>query len=420
MTIEPIEKIVSPARLAGNSARVIENAQKLRRSVAAITLIALVLNSLTVRSLILLAPFIRTGLGIGVDQYGYLTGALMLGLVITILPLSSLLGRLNTRIAFGTILTALGFLLFVLASQVSFYGLIAILFMIGFLLGGVVPLVNRAVAAVFDPDQRGAVLGFIFAAVPLGGFLGALVLPTLAQQFGWAVCYRLLGGLALVGGSITWFILPKDNSANSVNSAGTGLKSFLSKSFVVLTLSYGLFEIGMTAETFITLYLVDVVKISAVVAGVFFGLIQLTGVGGRIFWGILADRYFRNNRWWLLTFISILTALSFALLIGLNPRSPYWMIGVAMIGFGISAASSWSILSTLVADIVGIGAVATATAIIFFLTTVADAGGPVLFSNVIKITHSYQNGLIIYMLVALVPTITFGWMALRRKYSSQS
>ena len=101
-------------------------------------------------------------------------------------------------------------------------------------------------------------------------------------------------------------------------------------------------------------------------------------------------------------------------------RSPYWMIAIAMIGFGISAASSWSILSTLVADIVGIGAVATATAIIFFLTTVADAGGPVLFSNVIKITHSYQNGLIIYMLVALVPTITFGWMALRRKYSSQS
>lgn len=420
MSIEPVQKTVLPATVAGNSARVKGDSKKLQRSVAVIALIALVMDSLTIRSLILLAPFIRSGLGIGTDQYGYIPGALMGGTVLTILPLSAILGRINTRRAFGTILTASGILLFVLAWQVSLIGLIVTIFIYGIVRAGVIPLVNRTVAEQFDPAQRGSINGLIFAAVPLGGFLGALVLPAIAQHFSWAAGYRLLGTFALAGGLITWLLLPKDNAAYPANLPRAGLRSFLSKTFIVLCLAYGLFDISMTAETFITLYLVDVVKISAVMAGVFFGLIQLTGVGGRIFWGMLADRYFRKNRWWLLAFTTGLTALSFVLLIKLNSHSPAWMVGLAMVGFGISAASSWGILSTLVADVVGIGAVAAATATIYFFTNIADTGGPVLFSNVLKLTHSYQNALSIYTAIAVVTSLIFTWMALRRRHSSQS
>jgi MFS family permease len=419
MSIEPSEKVLIPANSAGILARVKSDPIKLKRSVAAITLIALVVDSLAVRSLILLAPFIRSVLGIGADQYGYIPGALMGGTMLTILPLSGILGRVDTRKAFGTILTASGILLFVLAWQVSLIGLIVTIFIYGIVRAGVIPLVNRTVAEQFDPAQRGSINGLIFAAVPLGGFLGALVLPAIAQHFNWVAGYRLLGTLALVGGLVTWLLLPKDHAAYPTNQPRAGLRSFLSKPFIVLCLAYGLFDVSMTAETFITLYLVDVVKISAVIAGVFFGLIQLTGVGGRVFWGILADRYFRKNRWWLLAFTTGLTALSFVLLISLNPKSPYWLIGLAMIGFGVSAASSWGILCTLVADVVGIGAVAAATATIYFFTNIADSTGPVLFSNVLKLTHSYQNALSIYTAIAIMTSMIFTWMALRRRHSSQ-
>jgi MFS family permease len=420
MSIEPAEKTLLPAKGTGTLAQVRPDSIKLRRSIAAIALIALVMDSLTIRSLILLAPFIRSGLRIGVSQYGYIPGALMAGTVLTILPLGSMVGRLNSRRAFGTILIASGILLFVLAWQVSLIGLIVTIFIYGIVRAGVFPLVNRTVAEQFDPAQRGAINGVIFAAVPLGGFLGALVLPAIAQHFNWSAGYRLLGTFALIGGFITWFLLPKESGVYSSNGASAGLRSFLSKPFIVLSLAYGLFDVSMTAETFVTLYLVDVVKISAVIAGVFFGLIQLTGVGGRVFWGILADRYFRKNRWWLLAFTTGLTSLSFVLLISLNSKSPYWLIGLAMVGFGVSAASSWGILSTLVADVVGIAAVAAATATVYFLTNVADAGGPVLFSNVLRITGSYQNALSIYMVIAVVTSMIFTWMALRRRSSLKS
>jgi sugar phosphate permease len=417
MSPELMKERQSPAQPAGRLTRSNPKAAKLRRSVAAIALIALVIDSLTIRSFILLAPFIRSGLGIGTSQYGYIPGALMGGTVLTILPMGAMVGRLNTKKAFGTILIISGILLFILAWQVSLTGLIVTIFVYGMVRAAVIPLVNRTVAEQFDPAQRGAINGLIFAAVPLGGFLGALVLPAIAQHFNWAAGYRLLATFALIGGLVTWFLLPKDGSGSSSNVASVGLRSFLSKSFIVLALAYGFFDVSLTAESFITLYLVDVVKISAVIAGVFFGLIQLTGVAGRIFWGSVADRYFRENRWWLLAFTTGLAALSYFLLIKLNPQSPYWLIGLAMTGFGVSAGSSWGVLCTLVADVVEIGAVAAATATIYFLTSIAETGGPVLFSNVLKVTHSYQNALSIYMSLAILICMIFTWMAMRKRFS---
>jgi sugar phosphate permease len=193
-------------------------------------------------------------------------------------------------------------------------------------------------------------------------------------------------------------------------------KTLRSKTFVVLTATYGLFAMCMTTETYITLYLVDVVKISALVAGTFFGMIQLIGIVGRLFWGILADRYFSNNRWWLLAFTSGIMVLSIVLLIFLTPYSPYWIIAIDMVGFGLSAAASWAILCTLVGDVVGISSVTTATAIIFFITNIADAGGPVLFGNVLRITQSYQETFGIYIAMNVIVTLSFLWMALRNKF----
>jgi predicted MFS family arabinose efflux permease len=386
-----------------------------KRSVAAIALIALLIDSLIVRSLILLAPLIRSGLEINESQFGYFMSALMLGTLLTTLPIGSLLEHFSTRWAFGIILTITGVGLFIVADQETFYGLTAMLFALGILRAGIIPLTNRVVAENFDPKQRGAITGFIFAAVPLGGFLGALVLPALGEAFDWGAGYQLMGIVAFIGGILAWILLSKDKKNETGSQTRMAFKTLGSKAFIVLAATYGLFALCMTTETYITLYLVDVVKISALVAGTFFGIIQLIGVVGRLFWGILADRYFSNNRWWLLAFTSGIMLLSIILLIRLTPQSPYWVIAIDMIGFGLSAASSWAILCTLVGDLVGLGVVANATAIIFFITNITDASGPVIFGNVLRITQSYQKAFGIYIALNAIVTLSFLWMALRNK-----
>ena len=388
---------------------------RLQRSVTAIALIALLLDALIVRALILLAPFIRSNLGIDESQFGYFMSALMLGTLLTTLPIGSLLERSSTRRAFGTIMAVTGIGLFVVAYQSTFYGLIVALFFVGILRAGIVPLTNHVIAEYFASGQRGSITGFIFAAVPLGGFLGALVLPALGETFNWGAGYQLLGIVALVGGILAWTLLPREKNLHLVAQAHSATDFLKSKKFIILAIAYGLFALCTTTETFVTLYLVDIVKISALLAGTFFGIIQLTGIVGRLFWGVLADRYFSNNRWWLLTFTSGILLVSLALLSRLTSHSPYWLIVIDMIGFGLSAASSWGILCTLVGDVVGLSAVASATAIIFFVTTITDGGGPVLFGNVLKITQSYQETFSVYIVICAVAVIIFLWMALRNR-----
>jgi len=388
---------------------------ELKRTVAAIALIALLIDSLIVRSLILVAPYIRSGLEIDESQFGYFMSALMLGTLLTTLPIGSILERFSTRRGFGTIMTATGAGLLLVAYQNSFYGLIVTLFLLGILRAGIIPLSNRVIAENFNPNQRGVITGFIFAAVPLGGFLGALVLPALSEAFDWGVGYQVLGVVALLGGVLAWILLPREKSTGQAAQDRIGLRALGSKAFIVLAGTYGLFALCMTTETFITLYLVDVAKISALAAGTFFGLIQLIGIGGRLFWGVLADRYFSTNRWWLLAFTSGIMVFSIVLLIYLTPNSPYWLIALDMVGFGISAASSWGILSTLVGDVVEIGSVATATAVIFLITNITDAGGPVLIGNALRITQSYQETFGIFIVMNTIVTLSFFGMALRNR-----
>lgn len=371
----------------------------------------MIIDALIARSTSLLAPYIRSSLGIDKSQVGYLLGALMVGTLVATLPLSSLLSRVDTRRTFGGILTLIGLGLSAAALQRSFLGLVTALFLVGLPRAALVPLVNRVIAENIDPAKRGSITGFMFAAVPLGGFVGALVLPALSETIHWGAGYGLLAILALAGGIASWVLLGGDGPARMANGQRLNLRAFGSRAFLMLAITYGFYALSLSSEAFITLYLVDVVKISALLAGAFFGLIQLTGIGGRVLWGILADRYFSRNRWWLLVFTNGLAVGSFALLMRLSQGSPYWLIVATMIGFGLSAAASWGILSTLVGDVVEISQVGMATAAVFFLTTIADSGGPVLFSNALRVTGSYQSTIGIYLGIAILTTLAFAAMA---------
>ena len=392
---------------------------KSSRAVAVICLLALGVDAIAVRSMSLMAPFIRASLHLDDGQFGFVFSALTAGTLISALPAAALLNRLRPNRAFGAIMAVLGLALLIVAWQTAFIGLIAALFFVGLVRTGIIPMVNRVIMEQYDASQRGASMGVIYAAVPFGGVVGALLLPAIAQLLGWSAGYVLLGGVALLGGLVAWKLAPKDKASRPTPRLALGLTTIRSRTFMILAATYGLFALSMTADAFVTLYLVDVVKISALIAGTFFGLIQLTGVGGRVFWGILADRYFSKNRWWLLAATSWLLVVAFTLLTRLNSASAWWMIAAVMIAIGMSSASSWGILSTLVGDIVGIESVAIASATVFFVTNITDVCGPVLFSSVHKLAGSYLTPLDLFAGLAALSACIFTWMA-QRKHAKAS
>jgi ACS family hexuronate transporter-like MFS transporter len=344
----------------------------------------------------------------------------MAGTLIAILPAGRLIDRLEARWAFPLLLASLGFAFLLVSLQHSFVGLIAALFVLGLVQAGGVPLVNRVVSTTFDRDERGVFLGVIYAAVPLGGFLGAVILPVLGEYFDWNFSYRILGFIALFGSVLSLRQIPKDNSARPASGPILDPTIFRSKPFLILAVVYGLYAFGLTAEAFVTLFLVDVVKTSARVAGIFFGLINLTGVGGRVIWGILADRGFQKNRWWLLAFINWLTVVAFVLLSFLNAGSTWWMIGGVMLLIGMSAASSWGVLSTILGDLVEVNSIATATSTIFLITSICEIVGSILFGTALDITASYQKTIGLFMAVTVCTAFVLSWMAWRGNFKQKT
>ena len=382
-----------------------------RQTVAAIAILALCIDALAVRSMSLLAPFIRSGLHLDEGQFGYVVGAMMAGTLLVVLPVGGLIDRLNARSAFPIILVSVGMAFFLVSLQGSFFGLLAALFILGLTRAGIIPLVNRVIMERFDRTQRGTALGIIYAAVPLGGFLGAIVLPALGKCIDWNTGYRVLGLMALLGGLLGPGLIPKDGTVRPIRHPFRDLALLRSRAFLILAIAYGFYALSLSADVFVTLFLVDVVKISALAAGFFFGLIQLTGVGGRVCWGILADRGFQKNRAWLLAMVNWLTVISFVLLISLNSDSTWWMIAGVMIVIGFSVASSWGVLSTVLGDVVGLSSVAIATSAMFFLTNIADMLGPVLFGATLEATRSYQKTLGLFMGVAICTALILTWVA---------
>ena len=183
--------------------------------------------------------------------------------------------------------------------------------------------------------------------------------------------------------------------------------------FLILAAAYGFYALSLSADVYVTLYLVDVVKITAVAAGFFFGLIQLTGIGGRMFWGFLADRRFKENRMGLLAIINWMTVISFIFLMLLDSSSEGWIIAVVMVVIGMSVASSWGILSTVLGDVVRVSSIAVATSVIYFTTNIADMVGPVLFGATLEATQSYQITIGRFMGVAVCTALTLTWLAWR-------
>ena len=127
--------------------------KQLKHSVVALSIFALCIDSLAVRSVILLAPFIRSALRLDDDQVGYVMAAMVAGTLVITIPAGSLLGRLDTRLAFSSMMFAVGLAFFGLSFQQSFWGLLITLFILGVFRAGIIPQVTRFITEHFDQSR---------------------------------------------------------------------------------------------------------------------------------------------------------------------------------------------------------------------------------------------------------------------------
>ena len=158
------------------------------------------------------AIWLRSGYHLSNTQLGVALGAMGLGVALSELPWGIATDRWGDRPVLltgllGTMLALLALLLWITPASGTvppLWALAAGLAAVGVLGGSVNGASGRAVMRWFGAGERGFAMSIRQTAVPLGGGLGALVLPSLASRYGFMPVFGALACACALSAFFTW------------------------------------------------------------------------------------------------------------------------------------------------------------------------------------------------------------------------
>lgn len=216
--------------------------------------------------------------------------AVSLGSAIALIPAGMLVDRLGARevLVIGGVVNGLGTL--AAATLTSPFAFSAALLVAG-IGGSAVPVAGMsALMRAFAPEKRGSVMGWRQLAVPLGGTIGAIMLPLLADRGGvplaMAVC-----AVAVTVTSVAFGLLVEHPRAHGVTEGRSGLRGVFRVPGIrpALTVAF-VYIIGLTAVLTYYIPAVQAEGLTRSQAAVGFTLVNIVAGLSRPVWGRRADR----------------------------------------------------------------------------------------------------------------------------------
>lgn len=219
------------------------------------------------------------------------------------------------------------------------------------------PAGGRAVLLWFR-GERALAMGVRQTGVPLGGIVGALMLPALAALGGYRLALVVAGLLAIAVAAAT------ASGYRRPEGHGNARRSFRATTRAMVAVAKDprfaaaivtcaiLSAMQACMLTFLTQTLVIEVELSVAAAAVAMAAAQAGAVGGRMFWGYVSDRYFGGDRMLPLA-ITLLVAGGAALALAqLSPHAAVAAVAVAIV-YGFSGAGWNGLFATVTAEIGG-------------------------------------------------------------------
>ncbi len=340
-----------------------------------------------------IAPLIREDLGLSVTQAGSFLSAYYIGPVLISLPAGWLADRWGVRGAMilGQGLIAIG--LFAAAAAPSFSFLVVILVLAGAGYGVLNPTTTKAGMAWFPPHQRATVVGLKQIGLPGGGALGALMMPPLALAFGWrpAVAFSaaVVAGLAV----LTWALyrdLPEPASTSPARARTSFWTVLGNRDLWLVGISTLIFAGVQTVFlSFLVLYLRDVVELPLVVAAKYLVAAQVSGVAGRVLFGLLSDRVFGGQRRIVLGIAGLGSIACALLLAGAAPGAGPGLLAPLAAGIGFFGVGWNGVQHTLMAELAGPRAAGTAVGLGLAISSLGVTVCPPVFGLVVERVGGY-------------------------------
>lgn len=335
-----------------------------------------------------IAPLIRDNLGLSTAQAGSFLSAYYIGPSLMSLPAGRMADRWGVArtMVLGQVVIALG--LFAVGGSVSFTLLSVLMMLAGAGYGMLNPTTAKAVMIWFPRRHRATVVGLKQVGLPLGGAVGALVMPPLALSIGWRPAVALSASVIACLAVLTWALYrdPRGFEAETTRAGGGSLGEVLRNRDLWLLASSTLVFAGMQTVwmSYLVLYLRDVVAMPLVTAARVLVLAQLAGMVGRVVFGVLSDRFFGGRRRIVLVLAGLGSMACSLAIAGTGPDTSPWLLAALAIAFGFVGIGWNGVQHTLMAELVSPRSVGTAVGLGLAVSSFGVTVCPPLFGALVE------------------------------------
>lgn len=233
-----------------------------------------------------LAPEIRSHYGLSLSETGVVLAAIGIGMLCTLLAWGLLADRFDERWVIAVGLVGAGVALGAAAETGGLGSLVGALIAAGALGASVNAASGRAIMSWFPPGELGLALGIRQTAIPIGGALGAALLPVLG---GTRPAFFFLGGSCVVGAIVAAAFM-RGTPAREPELADIGRPMRDPRMWLLGggTALYLTAQIGITG--FVVLFLHEHRHVSTHAAAGLLAGINIVAIGARIGAGRISDR----------------------------------------------------------------------------------------------------------------------------------
>jgi MFS transporter, ACS family, hexuronate transporter len=380
----------------------------------AIVTVAFACGSLAVLSVAPLSPFLVEAFRLSRAQVGLLLPAVYLGGVLMSLPSGWLTDQLGVRLVLGGGLAVLGVLMALAAGVSAFVPLLACLVLAGFGFSVLNPATGKAIVDWFPPRRRGAAMGVKQTGLTLGGIVGSLTLPPLAQAYGWRVAVLAAAGAAVLMAVVVGATYRRPAVAAAATSLPRVRLAEVGRYFrrpaIVLVLVSG-FLLSMAQSSllgYLVLFANETFAFSAIAAAQLLALAQIGGTAGRLAWGFLSDRFFGGRRRPGIVINALLGAVSYSLFALGDGLDPSLLIPLALAA-GAGAFGWVGLYFALVAEIGGARHAGVLTGVAVSFSWSGVLVGPPLFGIVLEASGSYTRPWLVLAAIAVAVAAALPW-----------
>lgn len=350
-----------------------------------------------------LVPVLREEYDLSLGQIGVLLAAEWVGALVTLLPWGLAADRYGERAVLFIGLAGCAAFLGAAGYAPDFETLIVLLALSGAAGASVTAASGRAVMHWFEPEERGLALGIRQTAVPIGGLIAALAVPSLAEAGGSEYAFLFLAAFCAVGALTGLLVVRGRDTADGIEPDTLG-RTLRDGRLWRLCFGSGIYLYAQVAIIgFGVLFLVDEHRLSERSAALVIASSQVLAVGLRIGAGRWSDLV--HARIGPLRLVGLAVSASLVVVAVLADGPVGLLVPALALAGGLSMG--WNGLSFVAAaELAGSGR--SGAAIGFQQSVLSGIGvaAPVLFAA----TVSMSSWTVAFALAALFPLV--GWWAL--------